>query len=137
MSTTKMKSPPPSGNNENNPAGKPTFRQNAEVDAKIDAHIRENPEHWNWIKALPRERLERMLILNEVRHLERQQTFRKNILGQVDADPARKQAYEILMKDVPDDQRADLITQLEQRRLRANQSKSQTQVRNHSPTVQV
>jgi len=95
------------------------------------------PTSGNWIKALPRERLERMLILNEVRHLERQQTFRKNILGQVDADPARKQAYEILMKDVPDDQRADLITQLEQRRLRANQSKSQTQVRNHSPTVQV
>ncbi len=73
------------------------------------AHIKENPEHWNWIKALPRERLERMLILNEVRHLDRQQNFKKNILLtiEVEADPARKQAYEILMKDVPEEQRAD------------------------------
>jgi hypothetical protein len=105
----------------------PTFRNNAEVDAKIDAHIKENPEHWNWIKALPRERLERMLILNEVRHLDRQQNFKKNIIDQVEADPARKQAYEILMKDVPEEQRADLIAQLEKRKWRANQSKTQSQ----------
>jgi hypothetical protein len=113
----------------------PTFRNNAEVDAKIDAHIKENPEHWNWIKALPRERLERMLILNEVRHLDRQQNFKKNIIDQVEADPARKQAYEILMKDVPEEQRADLIAQLEKRKWRANQSKTQSQ--RQSPAVRV
>ena len=113
----------------------PTFRNNAEVDAKIDAHIKENPEHWNWIKALPRERLERMLILNEVRHLDRQQNFKKNIIDQVEADPARKQAYEILMKDVPEEQRADLIAQLEKRKWRANQSKTHSQ--RQSPAVRV
>ena len=113
----------------------PTFRNNAEVDAKIDAHIKENPEHWNWIQALPRERLERMLILNEVRHLDRQQNFKKNIIDQVEADPARKQAYEILMKDVPEEQRADLIAQLEKRKWRANQSKTQSQ--RQSPAVRV
>jgi hypothetical protein len=105
----------------------PTFRNNAEVDAKIDTHIRENPEHWNWIQSLPRQRLERMLILNEVRHLDRQQFVKQGIIERVEADPDRKQAYEILMKDVPEDQRADLIAQLEKRKWRANQSKTQSQ----------
>ena len=105
----------------------PTFRNNAEVDAKINAHIKENPEHWNWLKSLTRERLERMLILNEVRHLDRQQSVKKSILDRVEADPDKKQAYEILMKDVPEDQRADLISQLEKRKWRANQSITQSQ----------
>ncbi len=113
----------------------PTFRNNAEVDAKIDAHIKENPEHWNWLKSLPRDRLERMLILNEVRHLDRQQNVKKSILDRVEADPDKKQAYEILMKDVPEDQRADLISQLEKRKWRANQSISQSQ--RPSPAVRV
>jgi hypothetical protein len=113
----------------------PTFRNNAEVDAKINAHIKENPEHWNWLKSLPRERLERMLILNEVRHLDRQQNVKKSILDRVEADPDKKQAYEILMKDVPEDQRADLISQLEKRKWRANQSITQSQ--RPSPAVRV
>ena len=120
-----------------NSADKPAFRNNAEVDAKIDTHIKENPEHWNWVKSLPRERLERMLILNEVRQLDRQHILKQTILDRVDADPSRKQAYDILMKDVPEDQRADLITQLEKRTWRANQAKTQSQVQRQSQGVHV
>jgi hypothetical protein len=132
--TTPRTKPAPNGDA---PAPKPTFRHNAEIDDKIDAHIRENPEHMNWLKGLPRERLERMLILNEVRQIERQQTLKKNILEQVSADPERRKAYEILMKDVPEEQRAELITQLEKRKWRANQSQAQAQTRRETPAVRV
>ena len=133
----KNKSNANANTNSADPAEKPTFRRNAEVDAKIDAHIKENPEHWNWLQALPRERLELMLILNEVRQLERQQHFKKSILDRVEADPARKQAYDILMKEVPEEQRGDLITTLERRKWRANQSQSQSQTRRQIPAVRV
>jgi hypothetical protein len=35
--------------------------------AKIDAHIKENPKYWDYIQAMPRDRLERTVVLNEVR----------------------------------------------------------------------
>ena len=41
------------------PADPPTFRSNPEVDAKIDAYVKENPKYWSYVQAMPRERLER------------------------------------------------------------------------------
>ena len=57
-------------------AEQPTFRTNPEVDAKIDAYIKENPKYWAYVQAMPRERLERTVVLNEVRELDRQQRTR-------------------------------------------------------------
>ena len=55
------------------------FSDNPEVDAKIDAHIKENPKYWTYVQAMPRERLERTVVLNEVRELDRQQRMREGV----------------------------------------------------------
>ena len=89
-----------------------TYRSNQEVDVKIDSFIKENPKHWAYVQAMPRERLERSVILNEVRHLERQQRMRDGLLKQIDQNPSLKQAYETLTKDLPEDQRETVMAQL-------------------------
>ena len=101
------------------PSDPPTYRQNPEVDAKIDAYIKENPKYWAYIQAMPRERLERTLVLNEVRELDRQHRMKEGILNQINKNPSLKQAYETLVKDLPEEQRETVMTQLARQTKRA------------------
>ena len=109
----KPKSPAPSGaGGAAAPTDQPTYRQNPEVDAKIDAHIKENPKYWAYIQGMPRERLERTLVLNEVRELDRQQRIREGVLKQINRNPELKRAYDLLVKDLPEDQKEGVIAQI-------------------------
>jgi hypothetical protein len=94
------------------PADPPTFRSNPEVDAKIDAYIKENPKYWSYVQAMPRERLERTVVLNEVRELDRQQRIREGVLKQINRNPEMKRAYDLLVKDLPEDQKEGVIAQI-------------------------
>lgn len=105
-------SAPPSDSGNAAPTEQPTFRSNPEVDAKIDAYIKENPKYWAYVQAMPRERLERSVVLNEVRELDRQQRIRESVMKKIDANPALKRAYETLVKDLPEDQKDNVIAQL-------------------------
>ena len=87
MSTKTKTSAPPSASGNAAPADEPNFRTNPEVEAKIDAHIKENPKYWNFIQTMPRERLERTAVLNEVRELDRQQRIREGVLKQINQNP--------------------------------------------------
>src|SRR5947199_165266 len=49
----------------------PKYRDNVEINAKIDTYIQANPKEWAYIQGLPRERLERMLVLQNVNKIER------------------------------------------------------------------
>ena len=118
MSKTKSSAPTSASGNAA-PADMPTFRSNPEVDAKIDAYIKENPKYWTYVQAMPRERLERTVVLNEVRELDRQQRMREGILKQINRNPETKRAYELLVKDLPEDQREGLIAQLARQTRRA------------------
>jgi hypothetical protein len=86
MTKTKTPAPPSAGGNAA-PAEQPTFRSNPEVDAKIDAYIKENPKYWNYVQAMPRDRLERSVVLNEVRELDRQQRIREGVLKRINRNP--------------------------------------------------
>ena len=90
MSTKPKTSAPPSASGNAAPADEPNFRTNPEVDAKIDAHIKENPKYWNYIQAMPRDRLERTVVLNEVRELDRQHRMREGMMKRINANPALK-----------------------------------------------
>jgi len=105
-------SAPPSAGGSAAPADQPTFRTNPEVDAKIDAYIKDNPKYWAYVQAMPRDRLERTVVLNEVRQIDRQQRMRDGIMNRINANPELKQAYETLVKNVPEDQREEVMTQL-------------------------
>ena len=112
MSTPKTKIPP-SGTNGNNSSTEPiTYRINPEVEAKIDAHIKANQKNWDFIQAMPRERLERSLVLTEVRQIERQQRIRDGLMKEINNNPELKQAYETLLKNVPENLRDLVMTQM-------------------------
>jgi hypothetical protein len=113
--TTKTKTPPAGGNN--NPQHE--YRSNPEIDAKIDAYIKENPKDWAYIQAMPRERLERTLVLNEVQKLERQQRIREGVMKDIGRNPELQQAYETLVKGVPEDHRETVMAQMATQNRRA------------------
>ena len=75
---------------------------------------------------MPRDRLERTVVLNEVRQLERQQRMREGMMKHINANPELKQAYEILVKNVPEEQREEVMSQIARQTQRAV-SRSQTQ----------
>ena len=112
--STKTKAPPTGGNPNTNPAiTEPReYRSNPEVDARIDAYIRENPKYWAYVQGLPRERLERSLILTEVQKLDRQQRIRDGVMKEISRNPELKQAYETLLKGVPENLRDTVMAQV-------------------------
>jgi hypothetical protein len=140
MSTTKTK-PAPNGA-ASATATPPTspdpsnYRINPEVEAKIDSYIKENPKHWSYLQSMPRDRLERTVVLNEVRQLERQQRMREGIMNRINANPELKQAYEVLVKNVPEEQREEVMSQIARQTQRAvSRSQSQQQTRGQAVGV--
>ena len=134
---TKPKTPaPPSAGGNAAPTDQPTFRSNPEVDAKIDAYIKDNPKYWTYVQAMPRERLERTVVLNEVRELDRQQRIREGVLKQINRNPELKRAYDLLVKDLPEDQREGVIAQLARSTRRAvARSQGQQQTKGEAVSV--
>ncbi|HWC59094.1 MAG TPA: hypothetical protein VHC44_05310 [Verrucomicrobiae bacterium] len=137
MSTTKTKPAPNGAASATAASPDPsTYRVNPEVEAKIDSYIKENPKHWSYLQSMPRERLERTVVLNEVRQLERQQRMREGIMNRINANPELKQAYEVLVKNVPEEQREEVMSQIARQTQRAvSRSQSQQQPRGQAVGV--
>jgi len=110
---------PPSASGNAAPTDTPAFRNNPEVDAKIDSYIKDNPKYWAYVQAMPRDRLERTVVLNEVRELDRQQRIREGVLKQLNQRPELKRAYDLLVKDLPEDRKEGVIAQLARQARRA------------------
>jgi hypothetical protein len=101
------------------PADQPTYRNNKTVDSKIDAYIKENPKYWTYVQAMPRDRLERTVVLNEVRELDRQQRIREGVLNKINQNPELKRAYDRIVKDLPAEHHEAVIAQLGRQARRA------------------
>ena len=112
MSTTKTKPASNGAPGANAPQEPANYRINPEVEAKIDSYIKENPKYWNYLQAMPRDRLERTVVLNEVRELDRQHRMREGMMKRINSNPALKNAYETLVKDLPEDQKEGVIAQI-------------------------
>ena len=82
----------------------PKYRDNVEINAKIDSYIKANPKEWTYIQGLPRERLERMLVLQNVNKIERRARIRASVAKQLEANPELKEAYRKLVKNLPAEQ---------------------------------
>ncbi|MBL9203910.1 MAG: hypothetical protein JNN01_02395 [Opitutaceae bacterium] len=87
-------------------------KTNPEIDAKIDAFIKEKPQFWQYLESTPKERLQRMLVLKELQTIERQQRVREGTVRAISTNPDVKQAYDTLLKDVPEDQRQAVMMRL-------------------------
>jgi hypothetical protein len=96
----------------------PQFRDNPEINAKIDEYIKQNPKHWSYIQSMPPERMARALVLNEVQRRDRTQNMRKGIMRKLEQDPELKQAYQTLVKNLPEDQREQAMVNIAARTMR-------------------
>lgn len=104
----------------------PKLRDNVEINAKIDAYIQANPKEWTYIQSLPRERLERMLVLQNVNKLERRERIRASVVKQLEANPELKEAYRKLVKNLPAEQQEKAMMSIAARTLRAITPRQQT-----------
>jgi hypothetical protein len=95
------------------------YRDNPKVNARIDEYIKNNPKHWDYIKTMPRERLERALVLSEVNKLDRLQKMKDGILRKLEQNPKLKQAYETLVEGLPEDQREKAMVSIASRTMRS------------------
>ena len=105
----------------------PKYRDNVEINAKIDAYIQSNPKEWTYIQGLPRERLERMLVLQKVNKLDRRERVRASVMKQLDANPELKEAYRKLVKNLPAEQQEKAMTSIAARTLRTITPRQQQQ----------
>ncbi len=133
MSTKKT---PPTAPAATAPQEQPTLRNIPEVDAKIDTYIKENPKYFSFLQTIPRDRLERMVVLNEVRELDRQQRMQNGVMRRINSNPQLKEAYETLVKDVPEDQREEVMAQMARQKQRVV-ARSQSQQQTKGETVGV
>src|ERR1700691_3800938 len=134
--STKTKSAPNGASGANAPQEPPTYRVNPEVEAKIDTYIKENPKHWAYVQGMPRDRLERTVALNEVRQIERQQRMRDGLMQRINSNPKLKEAYETLVRDVPEDQREEVMAQMARQKQRTV-ARTQAQQQTKGETVSV
>ena len=95
------------------------YRDNPKVNARIDEYIKNNSKHWDYIQSMPRERLERALVLSEVNKLDRLEKMKAGILRKLDQNPELKQAYETLVKHLPEDQREKVMVSIAGRTMRS------------------
>lgn len=96
----------------------PQFRDNPQVNAKIDQYIKENPKYWSYVQSMPVERMARALVLHEVQKQDRTQNMRKGIMRKLEQDPELKQAYQALVKNLPENQREKAMINIAARTMR-------------------
>ena len=88
----------PTPGKENDTTAQP--RRNAEIDAKIDLFIAENPSFVESLKAQPREVLERKVILARIRDIEAQQQYSQKVLSWLNR-PENAELKETLVSTLP------------------------------------
>lgn len=81
------------------------LRENPRINAQIDAYKKQFPKKWAFIKSMPRERLERALVLAKIRSYEQRQKLDHGLLRKVENNEAFKKDCEAVLKHYPESQR--------------------------------
>lgn len=111
---TDSETAPPASSQQQQP-----FKENPQVNARIDEFIKNNPKQWSYIQSLPRERLERSLILTEIQKQDRAEKMRAGVLRKLDANPEMKQSIEAMVKNMPAEQRERAMVSIARQTMRA------------------
>jgi hypothetical protein len=88
------------------------YRENPKTNEKIDAWIKANPDRFKFFDELPHDRAVRKLVLNEVEKYERLQKMNNGIMQKLESDPEAKQAFDTLIKRLPENERERATAQL-------------------------
>ncbi|MEO6751233.1 MAG: hypothetical protein ABIP85_05600 [Chthoniobacteraceae bacterium] len=121
----KGRSKPENGGDAADTTSQPQFKENAQVNAKIDDYIKANPKHWEYIQSMTPDRMARALVLSEVQKLDRQEKMRAGVMKKLDQNPEMKKALETVVKNLPEDQREKVMASLAMRAMRANTQQQQ------------
>ena len=105
----------------------PRFRENPDINAKIDAYIKANPKRWAYIQSMSPERMARPIVLQDVQKQERTERMRAGVLRKLHENPELKQAYQTLVKNLPEEQQEKMMANLALRTQR-NVTRRQSEV---------
>ncbi len=93
----------------------PQFRENPDINAKIDNFIKANPKRWEYIQAMSPERMARTIVLQDVQKQERTERIRSGVLKKLEENPELKNAYQTLVKNLPEDQQEKMMANIAMR----------------------
>ena len=97
----------------------PQFKENAQVNARIDEYIKNNPKHWDYIQSMTPDRMARALVLNEVQKQDRTEKMRAGILRKLDENPEMKKSIQEMVKNLPESQREQATIAIGRQAMRA------------------
>ena len=82
----------------------PTYAENPEINQKIDEFIAKNPKLFEYYNSMPKDRLVRTAMLQQMNQQERKLRFENAVQRKLDQNPELKQAYQTIVKNLPEDQ---------------------------------
>ncbi len=100
-------------------AQQPQFKENPQVNARIDDYIKNNPKFWSYVQSMSPERMARTLVLGEIQKEDRTQKMRDGILRKLDANPELKQNIENMVKNMPEERREQAVISIARQTMRA------------------
>ena len=101
----------------------PQFKENPQVNAKIDDYIKNNPKFWDYVQSMTPERMARALVLTEIQKEDRTQKMEKSILRKLDENPEMKQSIQNMVKNMPEEQREKAMISIARQTMRATAPK--------------
>ena len=101
----------------------PAFKENPQVNTKIDEYIKANPKHWDYIQTMSRDRMARALVLGEIQKEDRVQKMKAGILRKLEQNPEMKAHIESIVQKLPEAQRERATVSIARSTLRATAPK--------------
>ena len=102
---------------------RPQFKENPQVNARIDEYIKNNPKYWEYVQSMTPERMARALVLTEIQKEDRTQKMEKSILRKLDENPEMKQSIQNMVKNMPEEQREKAMISIARQTMRATAPK--------------
>lgn len=104
----------------------PQFKENPQVNARIDDYIKANPKFWDYVQSMSPERMGRALVLGQIQKQDRTEKMRAGILRKLDENPEMKRSIQAMVKNMPEEQRERAMVSIARQTMRATAPK-QTQ----------
>lgn len=104
-------------------AQQPQFKENPQVNAKIDDYIKNNPKFWDYVQSMSPERMGRALVLGQIQKQDRTEKMRAGILRKLEDNPEMKHSIQAMVKNMPEAQREKAMVSIARQTMRATAQK--------------
>lgn len=101
----------------------PQFKENPQVNAKIDDYIKNNPKFWDYVQSMSPERMGRALVLGQIQKQDRTEKMQAGILRKLDENPEMKQSIQAMVKNMPEEHKERAMVSIARQTMRATAPK--------------